>query len=92
MIRGSLRGLAVAAVAAFALVAAPAGAVTPVSDCRGLDRAGETYVLTADISASMDPCFFVDADRIAFDLNGHTITGPMTSASGTAARPAPRRS
>ena len=75
MIRGSLRILAVAAVAAFALVPAPASAVTPVSGCRGLDRAGETYVLTADISASMDPCFFVDADRITLDLNGHTITG-----------------
>ncbi len=74
MLRASLRTLAVAAVAAFTLGPAPAAAVTPVSACQPLDKAGETYVLTADITADGD-CFVIDADRITLDLAGKTITG-----------------
>jgi hypothetical protein len=74
MLRHSLRTLAVAAVAAFILGPAPAAAVTPVSACQPLNKAGETYVLTADITASSD-CFLIQADRITLDLAGKTITG-----------------
>jgi parallel beta-helix repeat protein len=85
MLRQSLRGLAVAAVAAIALGSpAPAAAVTPVSACTDLTKAGETYVLTADISSGPDvACFRVLADRITLDLAGHTITGPGTGGPGT---------
>src|SRR5580765_4415176 len=75
MLRHSLRGLAVSAIAAFTLAPAPAAAVTLLNGCDALDKAGETYVLTQDIAATGDPCFFVDADRITLDLNGHTVTG-----------------
>jgi parallel beta-helix repeat protein len=79
MLRQSLRGLAVAAVAAVALGSpAPAAAVTPVSACTDLTKAGETYILTTDISSG-PVCFLVLADRITLDLAGHTITGPSTT-------------
>ena len=74
MVEASLRMLAVAA-AAFALVPAPAAAVTPVNACRDLDKAGETYLLINDVSSN-NICFRVLADRITLDLGGHTITGP----------------
>jgi parallel beta-helix repeat protein len=80
MVRVPLRTLALAAVAAFALTPAPAAAVTPVSACQTLNKAGETYVLTADITASSD-CFLIEADRITLDLGGHTITGPGSGSS-----------
>lgn len=47
----------------------------PVNGCRTLDKAGETYIVTADIGAE-DDCLVVTADRITIDLGGHTITGP----------------
>ena len=71
----SLRGLAVAATAAFALGPAPAVAVTQLNSCADLTTAGETYVLTADVSYD-DVCFRILADRITLDLGGHTVTGP----------------
>jgi Right handed beta helix region len=74
MLTQSLRGLTVAVVAAFILGPAPAAAVTLVSACQPLGKAGETYVLTADITASSD-CFLIQADRITLDLAGKTITG-----------------
>jgi hypothetical protein len=77
MLRQSLRGLAVAAAAALGSPA-PAAAVTPVNACADLTKAGETYVLTADITFPLGraACFVVLADRITLDLNGHTMTGP----------------
>src|SRR5262245_14529179 len=75
MLRQSLRGLAVAAIAAVSLGPAPAAAATPVSACGSLTKAGERYVLTGDIGAAGN-CFLVLADRITVDLAGHTITGP----------------
>lgn len=75
MLSLSLRGLAVAAIAAVALGPAPAGAATPVSACGALTKAGERYVLTGDIGATGD-CFLVLADRVTLDLAGHAITGP----------------
>jgi Right handed beta helix region len=74
MVKASLRTLAPAALAVCALAPVPAAAVTPVSACQPLDKAGETYVLTADITAA-GFCFIVRADRITLDLAGHTITG-----------------
>ena len=84
MLRQSLRGLAVAAIAAVALGSpAPAAAVTLVAACADLTKAGETYVLTADISSGPGlVCFRVLADRITLDLAGHTITGPGTGDTG----------
>ena len=74
MLRHSLRVLSVAAVAAFALDPVPAAAVTPVSACQPLNKAGETYILTDNVTASGD-CFVILADRITLDLGGHTVTG-----------------
>ena len=81
MVTLSLRGLAVAAVAAFALGPAPAAAVTPLTDCADLTKAGETYVLTADITTTSSVCFIIRADRITLDLGGHIVTGPTTAGS-----------
>jgi hypothetical protein len=76
MLRHSLRGLAGAALAAVALGPAPAAAVTELNNCAFLDKAGETYVLTANVSATtFGGCFTIRADRITLDLGGHTITG-----------------
>src|SRR5262245_25209378 len=62
MMTPSLRGLAVAAIAACALAPAPAGAVTQLNDCAALTKAGETYVLTADVIYD-SVCFRIQADR-----------------------------
>jgi hypothetical protein len=54
-----------------------------VNACQPLDTAGETYVVTADITV-LEPdgtCFPVLADRITVDLGGHTLTGPSTTLS-----------
>jgi hypothetical protein len=85
MLRQSLRGFAVAAIAAVGLGSpAPAAAVTPVAACADLTKAGETYILTADISSGPGVvCFRVLADRITLDLAGHTITGSGTGGPGT---------
>src|SRR5688500_4927247 len=81
MPRPSLRCLAVAlAAAAFALAPAHAAAVTPLTDCADLTKAGETYVVPADITTTNLVCFRVLADRITVDLGGHTITGPFNVA------------
>jgi hypothetical protein len=85
MFRQSLRGLAIAAFAAVAFAPAPAAAVTPLADCAVLTKAGETYVVTADITATENVCFSVDADRITIDLGGHTVTGPGLSSIGNVA-------
>ena len=88
MLKSSLRGLALAAVAACTLGPVPAAAVTQVSACRPLGKAGETYVLTANITAPGD-CFTILADRITLDLAGHTVTGPGSAtgvSDGIAAR------
>ena len=78
MLRHSLRCLAVAAVAAVMLGPSPAAAVTSVGACQQLDKAGETYIVTADIvnpGTDERGCFPVLADRVTLDLGGHTITG-----------------
>jgi hypothetical protein len=76
MLRLSLRGLAVAALAAVALGSpAPAAALTQINGCGDLTKAGEVYVLTTDIVSS-SVCFRILADRITLDLGGHTVTGP----------------
>jgi hypothetical protein len=77
MLRQSLRGLAVAALAVAAFASPAVAGVTPISECALLDKAGETYVLTRDIiSPGGLACFFLDADRVTLDLNGHTVTSP----------------
>jgi hypothetical protein len=84
MVRQSLRALPIGAVAllsALTLAPAPAAAVTPLTDCADLTKAGETYVLTADITTTDLSCFLVLADRITIDLAGHTVTGPTGAGS-----------
>lgn len=82
MLRHLLRGIAVTAVAASALVPVPAAAVTQITSCRTLDKAGETYVLTANIGSATGACFTVRAPRITLDLAGHTVSGGPESAQG----------
>lgn len=84
-----LRSCAIAAVAAAALVPVPAAAVTPVTGCRTLDKAGETYVLTADVTSATGSCFQVIAARITLDLGGHTVSGGPESAQGVEALNSP---
>jgi hypothetical protein len=45
---------------------------TAISACADLKTAG-TYYLTQNVSSS-GTCFFIDADNITLNLNGHTIT------------------
>ena len=68
MVRIPLRTLALATLAGLTLVPAPAAAVTLLADCAELTKPGETYVVTADITAAVDACFRVQADRITLDL------------------------
>ncbi|MFW5704708.1 MAG: hypothetical protein ACOCXG_02590 [Nanoarchaeota archaeon] len=50
-------------------------ALTNIDTCQNLNVAGETYVVTQDITATGN-CFSILADNIILDLNGHTLTGP----------------
>ena len=50
------------------------GYVVETSSCGTLSTAGETYILTNDISAS-GTCFTIGANNIILDCAGHTITG-----------------
>ena len=68
---------------AFALLAglaammwvAEASAVTPIDSCpETLAKPGETYVVTADLTAS-GTCFTIAADRITIDFKGHDLVG-----------------
>jgi hypothetical protein len=68
---------------AFALLAglaammwvAEASAVTPIDSCpETLAKPGETYVVTADLTAS-GTCFTVAADRITIDFKGFELVG-----------------
>lgn len=79
MLRQWLRILAVAAVALGS--PALAAAVTQVNACGALTKAGETYILTGDLTAGT-VCFRVLADRITLDLAGHTITGVISGSIG----------
>jgi hypothetical protein len=45
---------------------------TPLSDCADITTSG-SYYLTQNVSSS-GTCFFIDADNITLNLNGHTIT------------------
>ena len=56
-----------------------AAAVTSISTCQTLRKAGETYVLTANLASSGD-CLLLAADRIIVDLKGHSLTGDGTGA------------
>ena len=51
-----------------------AKAVIPVYDCQTLDKTGGYYQLMNDISTD-DTCFIIGADKITFDLQGHTVKG-----------------
>ena len=57
---------------------------TPLSACADLTTSG-SYYLSQDVS-SPGTCFFIDADNIALNLNGHTIT--YGTGGGSAGTPA----
>ncbi len=67
-----------------------ASVLTPVSSCpQTLNKAGETYYLTADLTA-LGPCLIVAADRVTIDFKGRSITGNGSGAAvtdGGVARP-----
>ena len=48
-------------------------AETNLTQCKYLDKAGETYVLQNDVS-STGSCFAILNNNITLDLNGHTVT------------------
>ena len=62
-------------------VAPPTG--NPLSQCADLTKSG-TYYLSQDVT-SAGTCFFIDADNITLNLNGHTIT--YGTGGGTGATP-----
>lgn len=49
-----------------------AQAATNINDCGVLNQAGETYILTQDVSAD-ETCFTLTGNNITLDLNGHTV-------------------
>jgi parallel beta-helix repeat protein len=58
-----------------------AKATTNITDCTELSTVGETYYLTADISASFieaHACMDITADDIVLDCQGHTILNIYT--------------
>lgn len=66
--------LPAAAIAAFCSL--PAHAVTPVTQCgQALNVPGETYVLTANLHCPNGAGAFIQADKVKFDLQGHTLSG-----------------
>ena len=44
-----------------------------VSECGVLNSSGTTYVLQKDV-ISVGSCFFITAENVTLDLNGHTVT------------------
>ncbi len=67
--------------ATVSLAGTGAAAALALSSCGDITVSG-TYVLTANVS-SQGTCFFIDADNVVLNLNGHTITY------GTVAAPLP---
>ncbi|MEM7817852.1 MAG: hypothetical protein QXL81_03460, partial [Candidatus Aenigmatarchaeota archaeon] len=55
--------------------ASPGAAVTYISSCTNLNTAGETYLLTANISNAVGSCMNVTASGVTLDCNGHMIDG-----------------
>lgn len=53
---------------------------TALSACADLTTSG-SYYLSQDVSSS-ETCFFIDADNITLNLNGHTITYDTGGAAG----------
>ena len=57
-----------------AMMASPATAVTNIDACQTLDKFGETYRVTQDLSiCGLTDCLIVANDRITIDLQGHQI-------------------
>lgn len=68
-----LSGVAVLMAGVVLFVAVQANAATNLSSCGTLAQAGETYVLSQNLTAE-GTCLTVTAGNITIDLNGHTIT------------------
>jgi len=56
----------------FLLLVSPVAASVLVDSCRVLDRAGETYILTRDVSAG-GTCFTIRGEGVTLNLNKHTV-------------------
>jgi hypothetical protein len=52
---------------------------TDVSDCGTLSTAGDTYVLTTNLTNSSGTCFTINADNVTLDCQGYTLTGGNVS-------------
>lgn len=58
-------------------------ALTQINSCSTLDIAGETYVLTANITDSgIDNCITISADNITFNCQNHLIDGDDIAVNG----------
>ena len=58
--------------AASAVAAIPAHASTALKSCTDITKSGY-YILYSNVS-SAGTCFFIDADNVTLNLNGHTVT------------------
>ena len=76
MSKGLVRGLTLAAFAAFGTMTcvASAGAAELIRSCTTLGTPDKTYALTEDLFSCGTTCLTVSADRITIDLKGHTIS------------------
>lgn len=67
-------------------VGATAHAATNITACGRLATASETYILQNDVTSD-GTCFFISANDVTLDLNGHTITydnaTPITITNGS---------
>ena len=64
------------------LILRPLSTSTPVTSCGILDSANSTYTLGADIANyQYDTCFYIRADGITLDGNGHTVTALSSTSS-----------
>src|SRR5262249_12059790 len=55
------------------MTASTVAAVTNIDACQVLDKFGETYLATQDLSSCGTDCLVVANDRITIDLQGHQI-------------------
>lgn len=61
------------AVSVFISLSTTASFAIDITECGYLSQANSTYVLQNDVS-SEGTCFFITAENITLDLNGHTVT------------------
>ena len=79
-----MKTLVIASLTTLLLSLSAYGQTIPVSACGAdLDVDGGTYVLTQDIGPCPGNGVNITANNVKFDLNGFTITGPITGSGGS---------